>query len=243
MIVLHTIQHRWWALIFIPAFFWVATAERSWQRALRFLAVASGVSLSFEYLSTHIGFPYGRYDYIANTHGTEIYISNVPLFVPLTFGVVVWAGRALANRKNVSPAMLILGGALFATAIDLVIDPMTLRGDSWFMGSLYSYRSSGPWFNVPWSNYGGWILASAVILTVDWLLETHAAKHVDTVRGPALAYGTCGFFIVLALATRHWMIALASVGVTVLLISIVTARLSSAVRVEEATASGPPAPL
>ena len=243
MIILHTIQHRWWALIFIPAFFWVATAERSWQRALRFLAISSGVSLAAEYLSTHSNFPYGRYDYIATTHGSELYISNVPLFVPLTFGVVVWAGRALANRRNASPAALILGGAVFASALDLVIDPMTLRGGTWFMGSLYAYRSSGPWFNIPWSNYGGWILVSAVILSIDWLLETRAPKNVDTVRGPALAFGMCAFFIVLALATRHWMIALATTGVTVLLISLVTARLSSAARTEEATASVPPAPL
>lgn len=243
MIVWHTITHRWWALVFIPIFFWVATAERSWQRALRFLAVASLVSMAAEYLSTHSVFPYGRYDYIANTHGSELYISNVPLFVPLTFGIVVWAGRALANRKNISPTMLIVGGAIFAAAIDLVIDPMTLRGDSWFMGSVYAYRSSGPWFSIPWSNYGGWIFVSAIILSVDWLLETRAPKHVDTARGPAMAYGMCVFFIVIALATRHWAIALASVGVTVVLFSVVTARLSRAVRTEEATASGPPEPL
>jgi putative membrane protein len=241
MIVLHTIQHRWWAFIFIPVFFWAATAERSWARALRFLLIASGVSLAAEYLSTHSSFPYGRYDYIANTHGSELYISNVPLFVPLTFGIVVWAGRALANRTNVSPATLILGGAVFAAAIDLVIDPMTVRGDSWFMGSLYAYRSSGPWFRIPWSNYGGWILVSAVILTVDWLLETHEPKYVDTLRGPLLAYGICVFFVILALATTHWAIAFASLGVTVVLVSIVTARLSRAA--EQATASAPPAPL
>jgi putative membrane protein len=240
MIVLHTIQHRWWALIFIPIFFWVATAERTWQRALRFLAVASVVSLAAEYLSTHTGFPYGRYDYIANTHGSELYISNVPIFVPLTFGIVVWAGRALVNRKNISPALMIIGGALFATAIDLVIDPMTLRGESWFMGPLYAYRSSGLWFHVPWSNYGGWILVSALILSIDWLLETRAPKHVDTARGPLLAYGICGFFILLALATRQWAIALASIGVTVVMVSLVTARLGRVVGTEDATASGPP---
>ena len=241
MIVLHTIQHRWWALIFIPVFFWVATAERSWQRALRFLVVASGVSLAAEYLSTHTSFPYGRYDYIASTHGSELYISNVPLFVPLTFGIVVWAGRALANRKNVSPAGLIIGGAVFAAALDLVIDPMTLRGSSWFMGTLYAYRSSGPWFSIPWSNYAGWIFVSALILSIDWLFEARAHTHGDTRRGPLLGYGICSFFIVIALATRHWAIALASIGVTVVLVSVATARWSRTVQTEEATASGPPA--
>ncbi len=243
MIVLHTITHRWWALAFIPAFFWVATAERTWRRALRFLAVASCVSLAAEYLSTHTGFPYGRYDYIANTHGSELYISNVPIFVPLTFGIVVWVGRALVNRANIRPGTLIVGGALFATAIDLVIDPMTLRGGTWFLGRLYSYRSSGLWFNVPWSNYAGWVLMSALILTIDSVFEARAPKKVDARRGPMLAYGMCGFFIVIALATSHWAIAAASAGVTIVIMSIARARLSRAPTAEPVRSGAPPARL
>ena len=243
MIVFHTITHRWWALIFIPAFFWVATAERSWRRALRFLVVASGVSLAAEYLSTHTGFPYGRYDYIANTHGSELYLSNIPIFVPLTFGTVIWAGRALINKANVRPGTLVVGGALFAAAIDLVIDPMTLRGGTWFLGSLYGYRSSGPWFNVPWSNYAGWILVGVLILSVDALFEAKAPKKVDAVRGPMLAYGMCGFFIVIALATSHWAIAGASAGVTIAMVSLARARLTGAPAPEPVSPAAPRAQL
>ena len=243
MIVLHTITHRWWALIFIPAFFWVSAAERTWWRALRFLAVASGISLAAEYLSTHTGFPYGRYDYIANTHGSELYISNVPLFVPLTFGTVIWAGRALMNKTNVRPSALIAGGALFAAALDLVIDPMTLRGGTWFMGPMYSYRSSGPWFNVPLSNYAGWIFVGALILTIDVLFEAKKEKKVDAVRGPLLAYGMCGFFIVIALATSHWAIAGASAGVTIVIMSVARARLSAAPTANRVSRAAPPARL
>jgi uncharacterized membrane protein len=217
MIFFETIAHRWWALIFIPAFFYVATAERSWKRALRFLAVGSGISFIAEYLSTHTSFPYGRYDYIAQTHGKELYISNVPLFVPLTFGIVVWAGRALINRAGISPPRVIFGGAVCAAAIDLIIDPMTLRGGSWFMGSLYRYHSSGPWFSIPWSNYAGWIFVGAVILLIDELFEASSPRTVDAVRGPGLAFGMCAFFVVIALATSHWAIAGASIGVTAVL--------------------------
>lgn len=243
MIVLHTLTHRWWALIFLPVFFWAAMAERSWRRALRFLLVASGISLTAEYMSTHTNFPYGRYDYIAMTHGKELYISNVPLFVPLTFGIVIWAGRALANRVNVHPARLIIGGAVFAAAIDLVMDPMTLRGGTWFMGWMYSYRSSGPWFNVPWSNYAGWILVGALILSVDYLLEARSPRNVVPERGRLLAYGICGFFIVLALATRHWAIAAASAGVTIVMMSLARARLGREPAPEPVRPAVPPAQL
>jgi uncharacterized membrane protein len=239
MIVVHTIAHRWYAFAFVVAFFWAATAERNWRSALRFIVLASGISLAAEYMSTHIGFPYGRYDYIATTHGSELYVSNIPLFVPISFGTVVWAGRALANRVNVSPGILILGGALFATAIDLVIDPMTLRGGSWFLGWLYSYRAAGPWFDVPLSNYAGWILVSALILSVDVLFEARAQKRVDSRRGPMLAYGMCGFFIVVSLVTRHWAIAGASVGVTAVLFAIATARRARDPRSEQVRSAGP----
>jgi uncharacterized membrane protein len=239
MIVLHTIAHRWYAFAFVIAFFWAATAERNWRSALRFITVATGISLAAEYMSTHTGFPYGRYDYIATTRGSELYISNIPLFVPISFGTVVWAGRALANRVNVSPGVLILGGALFATAIDLVIDPMTLRGGSWFLGWLYSYRAAGQWFDVPLSNYAGWILVSALILSVDVLFEAHAQKRVDTLRGPILAYGMCGFFIVVALVTTHWAIVGASIGVTIVLFAVVTARLARDARAERVRSGDP----
>src|SRR5205807_2949514 len=159
----------------------------------------------------------------ASTHGYELYVSNVPLFVPLSFGTVVWAGRALVNRANISPGVLILGGALFAAAIDLVIDPMTLRGGTWFLGSLYAYRARGQWFNVPWTNYAGWILVGAVILSVDALFEARAPKRVDTARGPTLAYGMCAFFVVIALATSHWAIAAAAAGVTIVMMSLARA--------------------
>ena len=243
MIVLHTLTHRWYAFAFVIAFFWAATAERSWRGALRFILVASGISLAAEYLSTHTGFPYGRYDYIASTHGYELYVSNVPLFVPLSFGTVVWAGRALVNRANISPGVLILGGALFAAAIDLVIDPMTLRGGTWFLGWLYAYRAPGQWFDVPLTNYAGWIFVGALILTVDALFEARAQKQVDAARGPMLAYGTCGFFIVVALATRHWAIAGASAGVTIVMVSIARARLARAPAVGTVSSAGPQAQL
>src|SRR5438552_18212678 len=121
---------------------------------------------------------------------------------------------------NVQPGILILGGALFAAAIDLVIDPMTLRGGSWFLGWLYWYRAPGPWFDVPLSNYAGWLFVGALILAVDALFEARAQKNVDVRRGQMLGYGMCGFFIVIALATHHWAIAGASIGVTLVLYAI-----------------------
>jgi len=209
MIVLETLGRRWFELAFIPVAMWALWPEGGGRRALRFLAIASAVSFAAEYASTHTGFPYGRYDYVAATHGKELYASNVPLFVPLTFGCVVVAGRALA--EGTSPARRLVGlavaGGVFAMLLDVVMDPMTLRGSHWFLGTLYRYRAGGWWFGVPWSNFAGWVLVSAVIIWLDGL-GAHCETSPDTARrGRLLAYATCICFVVLAAATGEWRIA------------------------------------
>jgi uncharacterized membrane protein len=206
MIVLETIAHRWYAFGFVAVFLWASLAERDWRRALRFYAVAAIVSWLAEVSSTHSAVPYGRYHYVALPG--EAHLANIPLFVPLSFCVVVWAGRSLARAffGARTPVRTILLGALLATVIDLVIDPMTLLGGTWFLGRLYEFEAGGWWFDVPWSNYAGWFAVSALILWVDELLETRAEKVVDTVRGPTLAAIIALFFVALAVATGHWAI-------------------------------------
>jgi putative membrane protein len=208
MIVLSTLVERWYAFGFIALFFWAASAERGWRKALRFLAVAFFIEFIAEFLSTHYGFPFGSYEYIAPTRGDELYLSNVPLFVPLSFGVVVWAGRAIAQTgfRARTPGALIVVGALVAAAIDLVVDPMTLRGRSWFLGPLYAYDAGGPWFGVPWSNIAGWIGVSAVILWVDELFDAGEARAMEPIRGVTMGALIAAFFLVIALFTRHWAI-------------------------------------
>jgi len=213
VIVLETLALRWYAFGFIAVFLWAALPERGWMRALRFLLIAAVVEGIAEYTSTHYGFPFGEYTYVAHTRGDELYLSNIPLFVPLSFGVAVWAARSVARvgLRADSGARLVVVGALTAAVIDLVIDPMTLRGSEWFMGSLYSYEASGGWFGVPWSNFGGWVLTSAAILFLDEAFDARAAPVVPSVRGVLLAAVICGFFVVVALATGQFGVALGSV--------------------------------
>ncbi|HEX9712138.1 MAG TPA: carotenoid biosynthesis protein [Actinomycetota bacterium] len=222
MIALETLVRRWFAFGFVAVLLWAAWPEGGPKRALRFLAIAALISFAAEYASTHTGFPYGRYTYIAGTHGDELYLSNVPLFVPLSFGVVVWAGRALALGTRAARTTIGLAalGALLATMIDLVIDPMTLRGETWFLGELYRFDHAGIWFDVPWSNFGGWLLASFAIIAIDDALGRPPVTREAFVRGRALALGMCVFFVALALVTAHLAIAIGGATVTVLLAAI-----------------------
>lgn len=230
MIVLETLGRRWYAFAFVVAFFWAASAAGSWRRALRFLAIAAALSLAAELSSTRNGFPYGRYSYIAHTRGDELSLWNVPLFVPVSFGTMVWAGRSLAisGIRAASPAVRILGGALMAGIVDLAIDPMTLRGSEWFLGDLYAYQAGG-YFGVPWSNFGGWLLVSAAILALDEAAARPrpfaALPELDeAARGTTLAFGILGFFVVVALATASWAVAGQATGISAALGALIFTR-------------------
>jgi len=50
------------------------------------------------------------------------------------------------------------------TLADVVIDPITVRGDEWFLGKIYFYPEGGIYFGVPMSNFVGWFMVSYAIL-------------------------------------------------------------------------------
>ncbi|MBI3781673.1 MAG: carotenoid biosynthesis protein, partial [candidate division NC10 bacterium] len=50
--------------------------------------------------------------------------------------------------------------------IDVVIDPLALRGDRWFLGKIYDYPDPGIYFGVPLSNFLGWGVIGLVIIAL-----------------------------------------------------------------------------
>ena len=57
--------------------------------------------------------------------------------------------------------MVALSGALM-TLLDVVIDPLAVRGERWFLGHLFTYPEGGLYFGVPLSNFAGWLLVGWV---------------------------------------------------------------------------------
>jgi uncharacterized membrane protein len=61
---------------------------------------------------------------------------------------------------------------LFMMMIDLVIDPLALRGDRWFLGQIYGYPEPGLYFGVPMANFLGWAFVGALIVGVYNVIES-----------------------------------------------------------------------
>ena len=71
---------------------------------------------------------------------------------------------------------LILGAVLMVT-LDIVIDPLALRGYRWFLGQIYGYPEGGVYFGVTLSNFGGWFLVALVLIRVLQFLATRGPSR------------------------------------------------------------------
>ena len=47
--------------------------------------------------------------------------------------------------------------------LDVVIDPLAVRGDRWFLGRIFYYPEPGWYFGVPIANFVGWVVVGAAI--------------------------------------------------------------------------------
>jgi putative membrane protein len=157
---------RPYVLAFLAFFLAAGIRDLGRARTLGFLLWGFLVALAAELSSTRGGLPFGLYRYTGATAGTELFLGNVPFFSPLSFPFLAyasfclarcalgsgWAGSRAGRLRTVA-----LAGALM-TLLDVVIDPLAVRGDRWFLGDLFTYPAGGLYFGVPLSNFVGWLL-------------------------------------------------------------------------------------
>jgi putative membrane protein len=162
---------------FLAVYLTAAAAAWGWRRAVAFVLWAGGVAFVAEWSSTRTGVPFGLYHYTGETVGRELYLSNVPLFDPLSFTFLAYASLGVAARllgagtggppgealpRRARGRLAGLAGLLMMW-LDVVIDPLAVRGDRWFLGRIFYYPAGGWYFGVPISNFVGWTLVGAAI--------------------------------------------------------------------------------
>ena len=104
--------------------------------------------------------------------------------------------RRLLARVSLSWPVIGLTCALF-TLIDVVIDPVALRGDRWFLGQIYGYPDPGVYFGVPLANFGGWFVVGLIAMTGYRVLDRRcgmlpAFPHAVAAREVLLG---CGLYL------------------------------------------------
>lgn len=176
-----TVVLRPYVFAFLASFLFASVTQMGLQRTLAFLVCAYLIAFASEYSSTRNGFPYGMYHYIDVTRDRELWISNIPFMDSLSYTFLSyfsinmaffltaplkrkgWDVRCEAAQEiRRSPKTLFLAPLLFML-LDVVIDPVALRGSRWFLGQMYYYPEEGIHFGVPLSNYAGWYIVGLAI--------------------------------------------------------------------------------
>jgi len=223
-----------------------ASALLGWRRAAAFTGITWGVAFLAEASSIRTGIPFGWYYYVPTTADRELWIAGVPFFDSISFPFLLVSSYALAwwirsagdgeslpgaprIRRRPRPwGHLILGTVLFVLA-DVIIDPVALRGDRWFLGRIYGYPEPGFYFGVPLANFLGWGIVglTSTGLYHAWELRqpvrSTAIFHGRALLCPALYFLVLGFNLTVTFALREWRLG-ACGALIALLVAAMTVR-------------------
>ncbi len=181
-LLLNTILLRPYVFIFLLVYLIGCSAHLGLKRAILFCIAGYAITWLSEYSSIHNGFPYGYYRYIEATKAKELWVVGVPFMDSLSYVFLAYASFSMAVMV-LSPVMNFKGlfyvletkkirnsfsvttlGALFMTYLDIIIDPVALRGDKWFLGRIHEYPGGGVYFGVPICNFAGWFVVGFLLI-------------------------------------------------------------------------------
>ncbi len=196
-----TILLRPYVFLFLAAFLFTAPRLLGWTRTGLFFITTWATAFICEWSSTRTGIPFGWYYYTGATIGQELYLADVPFMDSLSFTFLLFASYCMAlvfllpARPDLQPRpmfpALILDPivrtswsvlaltALFFSFVDMVIDPLALRGDRWFLGKIYGYPDPGVHFGVPLANYVGWAVVGLIALTGYFYCDRRFVRSAD----------------------------------------------------------------
>lgn len=195
---------------FLAGFLVAGVRDIGWRRTLVFGGILWPLAWLAEFSSTRVGVPFGLYHYTGATRGQEIYVLNVPFMDSLSFTFLAYAAFCLARaglRGGRAPRVLVAGLAGFLMmALDVVIDPLAVRGERWFLGRVFYYPDGGVYFGVPLSNFVGWMIVGAVGVGA-YLVCVGDSQGREPRGGVALYYAVITFNLAVTLWVGEWLLA------------------------------------
>src|SRR2546427_35499 len=209
-LVVGTLTLRPYVFAFLAVFLLAAALDLGWRRTLGFGGCVWSVAWISEFSSTRTGVPFGHYQYTGLTRGRELYVADIPFvdalsFIFLAYAAFCLARAALAGREPAAWTLALTTGVLMM-ALDVVIDPLAVRGDRWFLGRLFAYTNPGIYFGVPVSNFVGWVVVGMVGVGLYlFLVPEGGGRRVWP--GVALYYGVLGFNLGVTMWIGEWLMA------------------------------------
>ena len=213
-----TFQLRPYVFGFLAFFLVAALRDLGCARTVTFLLWGGAVALVAELVSTRVGIPFGLYHYTGDTRAEELFLGNVPFFSPLSFPFLAYAAFCVA-RRTLGPGwaatragrirMVAVSGTLMML-LDVVIDPLAVRGGRWFLGHIFYYPDGGLYFGVPLSNFLGWLVVGWITIGgIVWggIVRAQPSPGPEAVDPGAPGLGILLYYLVLAvnLSVTLWI--------------------------------------
>ena len=239
-ILISTILLRPYVFVLLGFYLIAGSFQLGLKRIAAFTVLAYVIAFISEYASTRIGIPYGFYHYTGDTHGKELFISNVPFMDSLSYSFLGYFSYSLAllmvspiTRKGwkfqlshpswYSKKILFLTAVLFVLQ-DVLIDPVSLRGSKWFLGQIYYYPEKGMYFGVPLSNFLGWLLVGLAIIycfqKLDRKMGWSKESAGNALMGPVLYFLNMIFILSVTFYIDEYVIGIISLSIFSILIFI-----------------------
>jgi putative membrane protein len=108
---------------------------------------------------------------------------------------------------------LALVSGMLMMLLDVVIDPLAVRGDRWFLGRIFWYPDGGLYFGVPLSNFAGWLLVGAAGAGGYLRLAGKGAIGHKPSVGVALYYAVLVFNLLITGWIQEWLLLASGVAI------------------------------
>ena len=207
---------RPYVYLFLCGFLAAGFRDLGLRRTALFLAWVWPLAFVAEFSSTRLGVPFGLYHYTGETRGHELFIADVPFFDSLSFTFLAYASFSLARVVVVAVhgrlGLALLSGVLMML-LDVVIDPLAVRGDRWFLGRIFWYPNGGPYFGVPLSNFAGWLAVGVIGVGGYLLLAGRDATGRHPWAGVGLYYGVLVFNLALTAWIGEWLLLASGIAI------------------------------
>ncbi|MBI5124930.1 MAG: carotenoid biosynthesis protein [Planctomycetes bacterium] len=232
-LLLSTLLLRPYVFIFLGLHLLAGGLQLGLKRITVFTLLAYLIAFTSEYSSTRNGIPYGPYIYTGETHGKELYISNVPFMDSLSYSFLAYFSYSLAlllvspvSRKGwrfelIAPPwhsrwVLFLAATLMMLQ-DVVVDPVALRGSQWFLGQIFYYPDGGIYFGVPLSNFFGWFVVGLAIIYCFQRLDQKMGWAIpwagNALMGPACYFVNMLFILFVTFYIGEYLLGLVSLAI------------------------------
>jgi uncharacterized membrane protein len=161
-----------------------ASSGRVW------LAAAGAGGFLAEVGGVQVALLFGPYSY---SGVLQPQLAGVPVVMACAWVILLAYVKNRLALLEMNRWVAVVAGAVWMTAIDLLIDPVATLGLGYWV-----WHAPGPYYGVPFSNFTGWLVVSAALLAAGWNVRAEGL-------GPRwVGLSVIVFFGVLAMAHRLW---------------------------------------